>query len=264
MRRTNYYMTMIKAFLHRSACEFMQYPITSVMWFLSAIAREATGFFGILLIARTLGGLGGWSLSEICILFGMAMIPEALGQVFFDSVWNIGSFVKSGSMDNFKVRPLPILFQLLCNRSFFPGLANFAAGVAIVLYGGMHIRTVFSAEKILFFIEFIILGTILNSSIYLIFNSMNFWLIEGSEISDLVQTFRQFAKYPLTAFPAAVKFCMTTVIPFGFVGYYPALYMIGKGGQMIPLILPVVTGIVAFIGIRIWCVGIRSYNSTGT
>lgn len=250
--------------MHKAFCEVTQYPMTFFLWFLSAIGKEATGFLGIILIAQTLGGLGGWNLYEICVLFGMAMIPEALGQVFFDSVWNIGSFVKKGNMDTLLIRPVPVLLQMLCNRYFFPGIFMFVSGVAIVIFGEIQLGTAFSIGKILFLLEFIIVGTILNSSVYLIFNSLNFWLVQGEEISNLVQTFRQFAKYPLGVFPVAVKFCMTTITPFGFVGYYPALYMIGKGSRMMPVILPVVAGVAAFIGIRIWCAGIRGYNSTGT
>lgn len=264
MRRINYYITMMKAYMHKAFCEAVQYPMTFFLWFISAIGKEATGFIGIILIAKTLGGLGGWNLYEICVLFGMAMIPEAVGQVFFDSVWNIGSFVKKGEMDTFLIRPLSILFQLMCNRYFFPGIVMCISGVAIVVFGEIQLGMSFSIGKILFLLEFIIVGTILNSSVYLIFNCLNFWLIQGNEISNLVLTFRQFAKYPLTVFPAAVKICMTSIIPFGFVGYYPALYMIGKGNPMMPVILPVVAGAAAFIGIRMWCAGIRGYNSTGT
>lgn len=250
--------------MHKAICEFAQYPMTSFLWFISAIVKEATGFLGIILIARTLGGLGGWNLYEICVLFGMAMIPESLGQIFFDSVWNIGGSVQNGGMDKLLIRPIPVLFQFLCSRYFFQGIITFVSGVAIVIFGEMQLGLVFSVEKILFLLEFIVLGTILNSSIYLIFNCLNFWLIQGNEISNLVQTFRQFAKYPLGVFPVVIKFCMTTITPFGFVGYYPALYMIGRGNSMMPFILPLVAGAVAFLGIRIWCAGVRGYNSTGT
>ena len=46
------------------------------------------------------------------------------------------------------------------------------------------------------------MGTILNSSLYLIFNALNFWLVQGNEIAELIQTFREFAKYPINIFPA--------------------------------------------------------------
>lgn len=264
MKRLNYYISLTKAYLHRSFYELAQHPATTLLWCVSTIGREITGFVGILLIARTLGGLGGWNLYELCILFGMAMIPEALGQLFFDSVWNIGSRIRGGQMDMFMVRPIPILYQLLLSWCFFPGILNFLSGLAIVLYGAVQIGVPFTVGKLLFLIEFSVCGTILNSSIYLCFNSLNFWLVQGEEISDLIQTFRQFAKYPLTAFPTVVKFCMTCIIPFGFTAYYPTLYLIGKGGRMIPLILPLVTAIVATVGLRIWSAGIRGYNSTGT
>ena len=85
-----------------------------------------------------------------------------------------------------------------------------------------------SIGLIAFLIEFLVMGTILNSSLYLIFNALNFWLVQGNEIAELIQTFREFAKYPINIFPAVFQVLFTVVIPFGFIGYYPAMYLLGK------------------------------------
>ena len=264
MRNLLYELRMIKAYMHVGFRTFTEYPLDSVLWSVSMLAREATGFFGITLIAATLGGLGGWTLYEICILFGMAMIPEAIGQCCLDSVWNIEGAVRKGQMDMYFVRPLPVLLQLLCSRYNFQALITLFVGIGIVIYGTIRAEISVTIWKCLFFLLFVIFGTILNTSIYLIFNSLNFWVVQSKEISNLVLTFRQFAKYPLHIFPVVIEFCMTYVIPFGFVGYYPALYWIEKGNRFIPGGMIIASIVTAGIAISIWCVGIRNYNSTGT
>lgn len=264
MRQIIYVIRMIKAYMHIGFLIFTEYPLDSVLWSISMLAREATGFLGITLIASTLGGLGGWNIYEICILFGMAMIPEAIGQCCLDSVWDIEGAVRKGLMDMYFVRPLPVLLQLLCSRYSFQAFITLIAGIMLVIYGSIKAGLTFSIGKIIFFVLFMIFGTLLNTSIYLIFNSLNFWVVHSKEISNLVLAFRQFAKYPLHIFPTIIRGVLTYVIPFGFIAYYPALYWIGKGKSWIFPGMIFVAIITAGIAGIVWCAGLRSYNSTGT
>ena len=99
---------------------------------------------------------------------------------------------------------------------------------------------------------------------YLIFNALNFWLVQGNEIADLIQTFREFAKYPINIFPAVFQVLFTVVIPFGFIGYYPAMYLLGKTKMCVPMWLLAVTLLFALASVLIWCCGMKKYDSTGT
>lgn len=265
MKRLRHYIELEAAYIRLGLFMLTEYPLDSVIWAVSMLAREATGFVGIILIARTLGGLGGWDFYSICILFAMAMIPEALGQSFLDSVWNIGgTYLRKGGFDTLFVRPAPILLQLLGQRFNFQALVTFTTALVILVYGWVHAGIACTAFNLFFVMEVIIFGTLLNSSVYLLFNSLNFWMIQGNDIANLVQTFRQFAKYPLHIFPQIVKITMTFVVPFGFIGYYPAGYLLGKTQWNMPLILPAAAIMTAAAAGAVWRLGIKGYNSTGT
>ena len=264
MKKLYYYLTMVKAYMRIGIVTFTEYPLDSVIWCIAMLARESTGFFGIFFICKMLGGLGTWNLYEICILFGMAMIPEAIGQCFFDSVWNIGTCIREGTLDKFIVRPLPVIMQLLCNRYSFQAVITIISGGAIICYG-VHYGTIpFTIGKGFILILFIVLGTIINTSIYLIFNSLNFWIIQGNDIAYLILTIRQFAKYPLNIFPTIIRIIISYVFPFAFVSYYPTLYLIGKGNKLIPIYTILMGILIVLIASFIWNRGIKNYNSTGT
>ena len=107
-------------------------------------------------------------------------------------------------------------------------------------------------------------ATAINTGIYTIFNAFDFWIVQGEDIAAFVQTCREFAKYPLVVFPVIIKGFFTYIIPFGFVGFYPAAYLAGKAGTEVVLLLPVCAGAVAAVASLLWRRGIGSYNSTGT
>ena len=80
----------------------------------------------------------------------------------------------------------------------------------------------------------------------------------------LVQTCREFAKYPIGAFPGVIRTIFTYVLPFGFVGYYPAAYLTGKTGSWVLAGLPLSAVAVAAVAAVFWRLGSRAYDSTGT
>lgn len=264
MRRIHYYIELEKYFLLLGLYTLVEYPLDTLIWIIAMILRESSGFVGLLLIAQKLEGLEGWNFYAICVLFGMAMITESLGQSFADAIWSIGSRVRSGKFDMYLVRPAPILMQLIGSRCNLQAISTFVMGLVVLGLGWNNEKIPLSLGNILFVFEFSILGTILNSSIYLIFNSLNFWFINSNNVADLAVTIRQFAKYPLSIFPKVVTIGMTYLIPFGFVGYYPSSYLMGKTNWNIPLILPCVTLAVLIVAGGIWKAGIKGYNSTGT
>lgn len=102
-----------------------------------------------------------------------------------------------------------------------------------------------------------------NSSIYLIFNCLNFWLVRGESIAIFVQTVRELARYPLNVFSFGVQVLLTAILPFAFVAYYPSMYICQKETLPIPLIVFCTSIIIGFIAINVWKKGLRSYNSTG-
>ena len=116
----------------------------------------------------------------------------------------------------------------------------------------------------MFLVEAILLGTVINTAIYLFFNCLNFWIVQANEVASLIQTLRQFGKYPITVFPFFIRLILTGGIPFGFVAYYPAAYLLGKTSLPVPWLLVVEGVITVAVAGMLWRRGLRSYNSTGT
>lgn len=264
MKRLKFYIRLWCGYMRIGVLVLVQYPADTVIWIASMLLREAAGFLGIVTIANVAGGLGNWNLYEICLLFSMCAIIEAIGQAFLDNVWGIGGQVRRGRMDVILVRPASPFVQMLGQRFHFQAVLSMLVYGAVMVWAmsNLHIRA--GVGTILFLVEFVICATIINTGIYTIFNSFDFWIVQGEDIASFIQTCREFAKYPVVVFPAMVRSFFTYIIPFGFVGYYPAAYLAGKAGMEVVFLLPVCAGAVALAASLLWRLGIGSYNSTGT
>ena len=154
--------------------------------------------------------------------------------------------------------------QVLGEYMFFQAILATVVYVGIFLWAAWQIGLSFGGYEVLLLLEYLVCGTIINSGIYLIFNCLNFWLIQGGDMAVLVQTCREFVKYPLNVFPAAIQGFFTFLLPLGFVAYYPAMALLGKTTLPVELMLPAVGVFVVFLAFLVWRAGLKGYNSTGT
>ena len=113
-------------------------------------------------------------------------------------------------------------------------------------------------------IQSILAGIIVNTGLYTIFNSLNFWIVNGNDVAELILTCREFAKYPLHVFPMMIRTFFTYMIPFGFMGYYPVAFLTGKTGSWVIWAMPLAAFGVVCVASVIWRAGLSGYNSTGT
>lgn len=263
MRRLLYYIRLWGSFMRIGFLVLVQYRADTVIMIISMLLREASGFIGVVTIANVTGGLGSWNVYEICLLFSMCALIESISQSFFDCVWELERHIRKGTLDVLLVRPASPFFQVLGQRFHFTGLFCLVTYTGIMFWSMGRLRIPFHAGTILFLLEFIVCATIINSGIYTIFNSMNFWLVQGEQLAEFVQTCREFAKYPLSVFPVMIRNFFTFMIPFGFIGFYPAAYLSGKAGAEILVFMPLSALAVAAVAASIWKAGLKSYNSAG-
>lgn len=74
-----------------------------------------------------------------------------------------------------------------------------------------------------------------------------------------------FVKYPITIYPAWIRGVLTFIIPFAFTGYFPEAYILGKGSFLLGVVLTFVVSFISiFIAYRIWLIGIKRYESSGS
>lgn len=174
MKRLKYYFRLYQAFLRIGMLCLVQYPMDSTIRLISIVAREAAGFLGVFAIANVVGNLGEWSIYGVCLIFSLGAMTEAISRGLLDNVWSIGSFVRKGKLDIFLIRPASVLFQMLTFRMEFASLVSFFLPCSLMIWSLAKSGVECSISLIAFLIEFLVMGTILNSSLYLIFNPLKF------------------------------------------------------------------------------------------
>ncbi|MCL2421812.1 MAG: ABC-2 family transporter protein [Defluviitaleaceae bacterium] len=253
------------AYVRRCILAFIQFRADALISVFSILISQFAAFVAVWAISRAIGDIGGWHFYDLTLVFSIFIIISALNQIFFDGVWNIGNvYVRRGMLDVLLTRPIPVLAQVVCQRMEIGAVSLAIAGASLLGYSLFMLDISVTLYTVLIIMLFIICGVAISTSLYLIANSINFWLVQGNEIADLVQLVQEFSRYPMGVFPTGIRLVFTFIMPFAFATYYPASILTGRmPGQAIWFVLLAAVACVAAAAF-VWCKGVKSYNGTGS
>jgi len=238
--------------------------VDSIISVFSILISQLASFVALWAITRIAGNIGGWGFFDLMLIYSIFVIISALNQSFLDGVWNVGWYVRSGLLDVILIRPKPVFVQLICNRMELGAIVLAAVGLALLGYSIAMLGITVYFTTILLILLFIVCGVTISTSLYLISNAANFWLVQGSEVSALVQLIQEFARYPMGIFPIGIQAIFTFVLPFTFTTFYPASILSGRMPvHAIAFILLATVACVA-AAVFVWKKGLKTYNGTGS
>ena len=112
---------------------------------------------------------------------------------------------------------------------------------------------------------FTLCASVIYTAIKLAVTSIAFWVKFAQSYLYMAYQLSTFVKYPITIYPAWIRGILTFIIPFAFTGYFPAAYILGKGSFLLGVVLTFVVSFISiFIAYRIWLIGIKRYESSGS
>lgn len=76
---------------------------------------------------------------------------------------------------------------------------------------------------------------------------------------------QNYGRYPVTIYNRAIQVLLTWIIPFAFVGIYPAaLFLQRDEMRSMAILTPVVGAVFLAIGLVSWNYGVRRYKGAGS
>lgn len=246
----------------------MQYRLNFVIGVLSGLFFQGIGIVFVWAILETFTSLGGWSFSEIALLYGMRLTSHGLYLTFFSSFYSIDDMVREGRYDRLLVRPIHPLLQLMFTDFRIAVLGDLMGGIAILSAALMWEDIQWTPVMVLLLLAAILGGAMIDGAFQVLPASLSFRYIESWPARVIFDdVFTRFGNYPVHIFGVAAERVLTFVVPLAFVAWLPAATLLGKP-TFLPewvgwLSLPI--GILVFtIAIATFIRGSRGYQSSGS
>jgi ABC-2 type transport system permease protein len=258
------YLNLYGYFLIQRFKILMEYRLNFFIGAASTAILQAASLAALWVVMSQIPSLNGWSFDEVLLIYGLLTIGESITHMFADNLWTIGNYVRHGDFDRFLVRPIDPLFHLLADRFCHDGIGNFVTGGVLVGIAMHNLGIPLTVLNALYLVMTVLSGGLIFIALNVITATSVFWMVESIPVTQMVYTMNEFAKYPLSIYQGGIRILLTWIIPYGFVSFYPASYLLGRDVGPMVWLSPVVALVLSGVAYRFWLFGLRHYSGTGS
>ena len=212
---------------------------------------------------------GGMTLSQACVVYGMAAIAFGLADMIFGQLDAVNVAIRTGQLETLLVRPVPLLLQLITADVQLRRLGRVALGLAVYLWALTVAGVELTPASVLLAVVAPLAGALIFGALFLAAGSLQFWLIDGAQAGNSI-TYggRYVASVPAGALLLPVRVFFTFVVPATLIAFVPAAVLTGAPlpwpfeAWMAWLGMPVAALIWGVVGL-LWRAAVRHYTGAG-
>lgn len=218
----------------------------------------------VYVIFQNMPVIAGFSQNEVYFMLSFFFISEGMGNILFEGVWHVPSFVFRGELDTLLVRPISVLFQVLSYDIGLQGIGSLALGVTTLAISASTLQW-FRAWMLVPCVLFVICGLLVRLATYLFYVShVFFWKSSAqTNLLYLANTVGGYARYPVSIYPKWLQAVLLTIFPYGFITYVPTQILRGNNALMWSFSLIVGTVLFLYIARTVFYSGLKRYESMG-
>ncbi|MFB5676747.1 ABC transporter permease [Paenibacillus terreus] len=260
-----YYLGLVGEYLKNYMKTRMTYRADFWVEVVSDLLFQAVNLIFILVLFMHTDSLGGWSRSEVIFVYGYFMVPYGIFSCFIN-LWGFSErYIVKGEMDRIMTRPAHNLFQIFLENVDPPALVGSVIGLIIMSISGAQLDMVWEWWFIPALIVLTISSVAIYTGIYTTLTSLSFYSDAPTGILPLMFNVQGYGRYPVTIYNRALQVLLTWIVPFAFVGVYPASLFLGKEEmKQMALLTPVMGAVFLAIGLTAWNYGVRRYRGAGS
>ena len=240
------------------------YRVDTAVEILSDLLNQAVNLIFILVVFGHTSLLSGWSRDEIIFIYGFFLVPYALFSAFFN-IWDFNErYIVKGEMDRVLTRPVHSLFQIIMERMELESLFGVITGLAVMGYAGMNLGLSFTWYDVLIFLVMVIGGMFIYAGIFLSIATIGFWSDSRTDIMPMMYNISNYGRYPVNIYNKIIQFVLTWILPFAFVGVYPASYFLNREEWYgYAFFTPAMGAIFFSLAVFLWNTGVKKYRGAG-
>ncbi|MNH80342.1 hypothetical protein D3C87_470070 [compost metagenome] len=260
-----FYLGLINEYLKNYMKTRLTYRADFWVEMISDLLFQATNLIFIFVIFMHTNSLGGWSENEVVFVYGFFMVPFGIFSCFIN-LWGFSErYIVKGEMDRIMTRPAHNLFQIFLENVDPPALFGSVIGIIIMVISGSNLGLVMEWWTIPVMIILTLSAVAIYTGVYTTLTSLSFYSDAPTGILPLMYNIQSYGRYPVTIYNRAIQVLLTWIMPFAFVGIYPAsLFLHREEMQRMAYLTPVM-GIIFFaIGLTVWNYGVKKYRGAGS
>jgi ABC-2 type transport system permease protein len=220
---------MLASLVRLNAVEELQYRANFIASVLAAAFGIATALLTLALFFRHTTRLGGWDYWEVVVLLGVFnALTGVIEAVLRPGIGQLADDVKSGALDLVLVKPADAQLFVSFRRLDLWRVTDIALGLALTGYALArlgHVPTIWQSGA---FLVALAAAAIVVYAIWVALMSLAFWFLAVENLSVLFDAVYEGARYPVSAYPGALRFVFVYLLPIAWATTVPASALTGR------------------------------------
>lgn len=252
---------MLSSLWRLNVAEELQYRANLVASVLGTIFWIGTALLTLALFFRHTSRLGGWGYWEVVVLLGVFnALSGVVETVLRPGIGQLAGEVKSGTLDLVLSRPVDAQAFVSFRQIDIWRSSDVVLGLALSGYALFQIGRFPTPFQLAAFLVALASAAVVVYAIWVALMSLAFWFVAVENLSVLFDSLFEGARYPVSAYPGALRFIFVYLLPVAWITTIPASALTGRLGPTIALGAAAV-GMGAFVAARlVWRAALRHYT----
>lgn len=265
-KKTGRYVVIFIHYLSQYMKTQMSYRADFFANVFSELFQQSVNLIFIAVVFTRVPEIKGWTREEIIFIYGFFLVPFGIYGGFFNHLFDVPEkYVLEGEFDRILIRPLNTWFQVILETMKPELMVGSLTGFVLMYYSANSIGLSFNWWDLPVFTCLVFGAALVYAGVYTLLASLGFWTEGNVGLMPMVYNLSNYGRYPMTIYRGLTRFLLTWVLPFAFVGFYPATFLMDRYEFMNYAMLTPVVGVISFvIGYRVWSVGVKKYRGTGS
>lgn len=247
----------------------LEYEADFWIMVVSAVLMQVVGVTFIAAVFSRVPEINGWTMPQVITVFALVNLAGGVGSLCFEGMWYLPWKVVEGELDYYLVRPYPPVLQLMSSATGLHGLGAIVTSVLLLAWAAPRSGVTWSPFAGLLALALVVSAVMIKQAITLASATLAFWAPGNSFlVPTAVHEVGTLAQYPITIYSVGVRLVLSTVLPFAFVGFYPAAALMDPEHDPVAVTLGLCTPLVAALCVvlarNLFARGLRRYESAGT
>lgn len=243
----------------------MMYPAAFFMKFLALALSYAATTYITWMFLRRFPTLGGWSFSDIVLMYGIGIFSYGVASLLFWEMRNVGNYIRNGSMDSVLIRPTHPVLYLSARRIETTSLGHSLIGLGLIVWIVLQNESMLNYHILMSLVSILVTGIAIQSAIHVMSGATAFWLLSNKSVWSIQADIRELSWYPISIFPGVLQGLLASVYPLAFVNFIPVIRILNKQVPNIYpswlwILTPVVTIVLWAGALLAWQSGLRKYE----